>query len=529
MTSTLDHDDPPPDTGSDTAAAVLLPIAGLDRLQVLLSAAMGTVLVSYAVLVPAAAFVMATGGAGAGLDAAFAAAIPVWLAAHQIPLSLQGQPLSVLPLLPTAMVIVVAAIGAGWAVKRLGGRFRADAGAVLATVAGAHAAVAVLGSALLPRSAAVDAAPWAAMVGGGLVAGVGAVLGVLRRCSVPADLLARVPAWVWPGLRAAALALLTLLLSGAVAATAALALGAPVIAAAYAGLAPGFWSGAGLTLLALAYLPNAVVAGTSWVLGPGVAVGTGTTSVFAAFPPAAPSSFPLLALLPSQTPPAWALGVLLAPVVAGVLAGRVCRRAVPASRVPAASVAIGVTVLTVGLLCALSGGRLAAGAFDPVTVPAGLAMASVLLLVGVPALLVAGVTRRGEPDEAEWTEDAPDAVEPDAAEPAPEPAPEEARPRTVAELVALREQQAAEAAAAAAAAEAEAAAAPREDEPGDAPGDEPGDGAEDGSGDESGEDVTSDDEPGEPDEPADGRPAAGEQPSEDAGNVVSIDRRRRRS
>jgi hypothetical protein len=300
-------------------------------------------------------------------------------------------------------------------------------------------------------------------------------------------------------LRAAGLALLTLLLAGGVAVTTALAIGAPSVAAAYAGLAPGFWSGAGATLLALAYLPNAVVAGVSWVLGPGIAIGTGTASVFAAFPPAAPSTFPLLTVLPSQTPPAWTLVVLLAPVAAGVLAGRVCRRSVPASgRVPAASVAIAVTVVTIGLLCALSGGRLAAGAFDPVTVPAGLAMASVLLLVGVPALLVAGVTRRGEPDEAEWTDDGPIGdVEIPRQSTSEDVAPvEPAKPRTVAELVAQRERQAEEAAAAAAAVEEETA---EEDEPEVA------------------------EEP-EPEVAADPEPA-----DQEAGNVVSIDRKRRRT
>ncbi len=60
-----------------------------------------------------------------------------------------------------------------------------DAGPVVASIAGAHAAIAVLGSALLPRSTEVAAAPWAAMVGGGLVAGTGAVIGVLRACGLP--------------------------------------------------------------------------------------------------------------------------------------------------------------------------------------------------------------------------------------------------------------------------------------------------------------------------------------------------------
>ena len=109
--------------------------------------------------------------ADVSLDGAFAAAIPLWLAAHQIPLALGGQPLTVLPLLPTLLVVGVVAIGAGWAVRRLGGRCRTDAGTVLATFAGAHAAVAVLGSALLPRAAEVAAAPgrrWSRRAGGGL-------------------------------------------------------------------------------------------------------------------------------------------------------------------------------------------------------------------------------------------------------------------------------------------------------------------------------------------------------------------------
>ena len=134
---------------------------------------MGTVLASYALLVPAAAAVVLTAGDGLSVDGAFAAAIPLWLAAHQIPLVLAGQPLSVLPLLPTAVLFAVVALGAGWALRRLGGRFRHDGGPVLVAVAGAHAAVAVLGSALLPRAAEVAAQPWAAMVGAGLLAGSG--------------------------------------------------------------------------------------------------------------------------------------------------------------------------------------------------------------------------------------------------------------------------------------------------------------------------------------------------------------------
>ncbi len=182
-------------TAADTVVVRPSPPEGLDRLRVLLAGAMGTVLVSYAVLVPAAAAVVLTAGGGMSLDGAFAAAIPFWLAAHQIPLVLEGQPLSVLPLLPTAALFAVVAVGSGWAVRRLGGRIRTDAGAVVATIAGAHAAVAVLGSALLPQAAEVAAAPWAAMVGAGVLAGAASAVGVARACGVPPEWRERAPAW----------------------------------------------------------------------------------------------------------------------------------------------------------------------------------------------------------------------------------------------------------------------------------------------------------------------------------------------
>ena len=55
------------------------------------------VLVSYAVLVPSTVAVVLTAGAGLSFDTAFGAAVPLWLAAHHIPLALGDRPLSVLP------------------------------------------------------------------------------------------------------------------------------------------------------------------------------------------------------------------------------------------------------------------------------------------------------------------------------------------------------------------------------------------------------------------------------------------------
>ncbi|MFD1528755.1 cell division protein PerM [Pseudonocardia aurantiaca] len=415
-----------PDDGSSRPGAG--GVDGFDRLRLLLAGAMGTVLISYALLVPAAAAVILTGGAGLSVNGAFAAAIPLWLAAHQIPLTLQGQPLSMLPLLPTACVVVVAVLGSGWAVRRLGGRFRTDAGAVVATVAGAHAAVAVLGSALLPRAAEVLVTPWSAMVGGGLVAGTGAVVGVLRTCGVPTDSARRLPAWLLPALRGTAVVLAGLACTGALVLFTALVVRAPEVAAAFTQLAPGAAAGIGVTLLAIAYFPNAVLAGLSWALGPGVAVGTAGASPFVA-QGAEPSSFPLLAAVPVNTPPVWALAVFVLPVAVGVLAGRTVRRTAGDHQFPAAIATVVLTALATGVLAVLAGGRLAAGPFDPVRLPVELVVPSVLLWVGVPLVLTAVLRQAGAEEPPAADEDEPRNGRPDE--------PDEAAPE--AELAELAE------------------------------------------------------------------------------------------
>ena len=146
-----------------------------------------------------------TAGDGLSVDSAFAAAIPLWLAAHQIPLALGGQPLSVLPLLPTVAVVVIAQFGARWSARKLGGRFRMDGGPRPGVDRGRarrrRGARAVRCYPGRPRS---RRQPWAAMVGGGLIAGIGAVIGVLRACGLPPEWSQRIPDWGRVGARARA-------------------------------------------------------------------------------------------------------------------------------------------------------------------------------------------------------------------------------------------------------------------------------------------------------------------------------------
>jgi uncharacterized protein DUF6350 len=156
---------------------------------------------------------------------------------------------------------------------------------------------------------------------------------------------------------------------------------------AYRALAPGFGDGLGVTLLALAYLPNAVVGSLCWALGSGFAVGAASASPFGAAA-GIPSSFPLLVALPGGAPPVWAPAVLALPGMVGLLVGATVRRAVaePPARVRAAAAAAVLAAAGVGLLALLAGGRLAAGPYDPVRFLPELAAPAVLLWIGGPAV-----------------------------------------------------------------------------------------------------------------------------------------------
>jgi hypothetical protein len=358
--------------------------------------------VCYAVAVVLAGVVAAlasgtTPGGEPGLGQALAVGVPLWLVAHLVPLQVTGAPLGVLPLAPALVLALLIAGVARGAVRRMrvGGDRRAASGQhgvlvpVVATAAAAHAVIGVLAAALLTPEAVVDASPGLAAAVCGLLAGLAALAGAAGPCGV-AILPQRLPAWARHGLHGAALAAAALLTAGAGLLLAGLIADGPAVHAVFADVAPEAGSGAGLALLCVAYLPNAVVAAVGWLLGPGVSVGlasatpTGISSGL--LPP-----IPLAALLPQSTPPTWAGLAFAVPLAVGSLVGW---RLAPTARDAAtrvratATAAVGAAVL-LGLAAALSGGRLGAGPFDPVTIPAVPVALATLGWVLVPGLVVA--------------------------------------------------------------------------------------------------------------------------------------------
>ncbi|MEV6576979.1 DUF6350 family protein [Streptomyces sp. NPDC051582] len=194
-------------------------------------------------------------------------------------------------------------------------------------------------------------------------------------------------------LRAGAAGALVLLGGGALIVGASLAWHAAEVQASFLALT-GVWSGRfAVLLLALALLPNAVVWGAAYALGPGFALGAGATATPLGFAgsPALPR-FPLLAALPPEGP-----GTLLTcatagvPVLAGLAVGWFAvRRAREVSyRETALTAALGALVcglLLAGLAAAASGplGSRELAGFGPVWWATGAAALAWTLLPAVP-------------------------------------------------------------------------------------------------------------------------------------------------
>lgn len=363
----------------------------------------------------AVALATLTAAAGASSSVAEVARMGAagWLAAHHVPLSIDGAPLGVLPLLPTLLLGALIARGAAGAAVRSGITHPAEAGWMIGAIAGTHG---ILGGvlALVATPAMITADPAQATVGCTLVAGAAAGLGLARPCGFLPAALRQAPEWVRPGLEAGLWGLAILLIAGfATVLTALMVSAADVVQ--MSGSDVG--SVLGLIVLSIGYLPNAAIAGLSWLAGPGFSVGVLAVSPLAVhpgpLPPVPLPPVPLLAALPHGPVPPWCGVVLAVPLLVGAGVGRRCATAGDDLAQRMRILAVAATVLAFGsaMLGALAGGRLGAAAFDPVDVAFGAVAAAVLgatLLGGCAAILL---TSRAAGTTA--TPDCPDVAHPE--------------------------------------------------------------------------------------------------------------------
>jgi hypothetical protein len=352
---------------------------------------------SYFAAVVVLALLAAAGGADSSVAGLAQVGAVGWLAAHHIPLSIDGAPLGILPLLPTLLLGALIARGAAGVALRSGISQPTDAGRVAGAVAGTHG---VLGAvlALAATPATITADPAQAAVGCALIAGVAAGLGLLQPCKLLPAALRRAPDWVRPGLVAGLWGLAVLLTAGFATVLIALLTSAPRVIQ-MSGSDAG--SALGLTALSIGYLPNAAIAGLSWLVGPGFSVGMVSVSPLAVHPGPVPA-VPLLAALPQGPVQPWWGVVLVVPLLVSAAVGRQCAAAggdlLQRLRVLAAAAVV--LALGSAVLGALAGGRLGAAAFDPVGVPFGMLAVAVLattLLGGAATTLLPSPDTAPEP------------------------------------------------------------------------------------------------------------------------------------
>ncbi|MFJ9693589.1 DUF6350 family protein [Kitasatospora sp. NPDC101183] len=376
-----------------------------------------------AVGVPVLGLWVITPYADDGAAGATRLAAALWLLGHGAPV-LRGPseaPLSVTPLL-LGVLAVVRLYRAGAALERRRG-LRSRWGGPVALWSG-YCAVAVgvalhcAGAGLFRSRLLLDVPVVAVVAGAAVAAGVRSADRDARAHPVLDALFDRLPPPYRPvggaaAVRAAALAAG----AGLVAAGGVLVAVSAVLAAAAGGgrgaalLGGGPAAVAGLVLLAVALLPNAVVWGAAYALGTGFAVGSGTAVAPAGTALGPLPEFPLLALLPAEGPGGWRWAALLLPVLAGVVPTLLLGRAALRAEEPWPPAATAVAGLAAALLTGagaaalgwLSGGALAAermARLGPVPWWTGLAAAGWVALTAVPGVLLVRHLAQGAPDLA---------------------------------------------------------------------------------------------------------------------------------
>ncbi|QUQ70756.1 cell division protein PerM [Kutzneria sp. CA-103260] len=389
------------------------------RVRVLAYAAVAPIVGGYAAVATVLAVVIASASnIQLSVSGVLLAAVPGWLAAHHVPLGLGTHSFAVLPLLPTALLMLMVARSANRAAARLHLHEPTQARLVVLPIAAAHAIVGVT-IALVLRTGPVTASPPAAFFGCGALSALAATVGVARRCCLLDAALSRVDPVVVRGLRAGVIGVAAMSAAGALVLAFGLVAHWTTATAIFEQSGSELGSEFGMLLLTIAYLPNAIVAALAFAMGPGFTMGTFSVAPLHLTIAKAPA-VPLFAALPEHQSRAL-LGLMIVPLAVGVFLGWASRRIAPRplGRLRAVAVAAAIVGATVFLLAALTGGRLGGGAFSPVTVPAGLVGAVALGWVLVPAALVACLAG---PKPARNVRPVPVAASPKpVAEPEPEP------------------------------------------------------------------------------------------------------------
>ncbi len=334
-----------------------------------------------------------------------------WLLLHHVAIAYPGGQLGLVPLgltLVPALAIYRSArriapeplLSQGFSPGRVNVRPVAQATAGLA---GGYAAVATL-VALLVGSHAARPVLWQAPIGPAVLAAVAGAAGLLRGHPRGAELRAALAAWlpvrIRAALRPASVAATVVLVASLLLVGVALVTSADRVSALHRALAPGAFGGALLVVGQVGYLPDLVAWSTSWLAGPGFAVGSGTVVSAGQVHLGVLPVVPVLGALPAAPVPAgWVGAALAVPVVAGGVGGWLSARRAPAtdlaltSRLLDALVVAIVAALGLALVVALAAGPMGPGRLADVGADALVVAPFLALELALGALPVAAVVR----------------------------------------------------------------------------------------------------------------------------------------
>ena len=269
--------------------------------------------------------------ANSDLTGTLGAVASMWMAVHLVPVSIAGQELGALPLVPAALMV--------WATARTAAAITPPRGSwfvlrwIVLSAVGGPLLVAAVALAVIHDAASVISelqTPNALRAFAGVLAvhGLGALIGVGSRIGpkLKDGHWGRfdVPGWVLDAVRPAAVAVATLLSLSAALVAASLVVHWGTMQDLY-GITDSFFGQLSLTLLSLLYLPNVVLGAAAVVVGSSAHIGFATFSAFTVFGGDLPA-LPILAAAP--TPPLGAIWVawLILGAVAGVGIGQQCAR-----------------------------------------------------------------------------------------------------------------------------------------------------------------------------------------------------------
>ena len=297
--------------------------------------------------------------ANSDMTGALGAIASMWLGVHQVPVSIGGRELAVMPLLPvlamvwgTARVTAAATSArASWLVIRW----------VVASALGGPLLIAAISLAVIHDAASVMTelqTPNALRAFGGVLAvhAIGAAIGVGSQVGRRVLTGSPLPDWLPDAVRAAAAGVLALVGLSGVIAVGSLVVHWSTMHDLYA-ITDSVFGQFSLTVLSVLYAPNVIVGTSAVAVGSSAHVGLATFSSFTVFGGDIPA-LPILAAVPTPPlGPVW-VALLIAAAASGVAVGQQCARR-PLPLLPALGklvIAAAAAAVTMALLGYAGGG-----------------------------------------------------------------------------------------------------------------------------------------------------------------------------